>query len=205
MKKIIAAVLFSTASMAAMAAEQGGYIAVDTGPATYNGANFAGSNSNVSFLNPGALHIGGGYHFTPNVGIEAGLVKVGDSTVNTYGIGGSATETLKSSATYLAATGIWAVGNKFDLFGKVGLAGVKMDYTYTGTLFGAPYSVSGSKTNLMFGLGGQYNFNSHFGLRVQYENFGKTDLAFRAGWVAAAATTKSVGLSTVSVGAVFNF
>ncbi len=205
MKRIATALLLSTIAAApAFAANQGGYVAADLGQAVFSGADFAGPNANVSFPNPGTIHLTGGYHFNQNLGLEGGLVAVGDSSVTTIAFGASATETLKTSALYVAAVGILPISSKFDLFGKVGLANTKMDYTSTGTLFNN-LSVSGSKTNVMFGLGGQVNFNQHWGLRVQYENFGKTDLAFPAGWVAATAATKSIGLSTFTVGGIYNF
>lgn len=204
-KTAIVALLSAFVAAPAVAANQGGYVAVDVGPAALSGANFAGVNSNTNFPNPGSLHITGGYHFDMNLGVEGGLVSVGDSTVNSFSGGLSSSETLKTSVWYVAATGTFPISSQFDLFGKLGLARTKMDYTSSGNLFGTNVSTSGSKTNLMIGLGGQYNFSQNWGLRVQYENFGKTDLSFPAGWVAATAATKSVGLSTFTVGGVYNF
>jgi OOP family OmpA-OmpF porin len=205
MKRIATALLLSTVVAApAFAANQGGYVAVDVGQAAFSGADFAGPNSNVNFLNPGTLHLTGGYHFNQNLGLEGGLVANADSSVTTIGFGASSTETLKSSALYVAAVGTLPISSKFDLFGEVGLASTKIDYTSTGNLFGN-LSVSGSKTNVMFGLGGRINFSQHWGMRIKYENFGKTDLAFPAGWLAATATTKSIGLSTFTVGGIYSF
>ncbi len=207
MKTRVFAVALISSVMAApvFAANEGGYVALDAGPAAFSGADFAGPNANFTFPNPGSFHISAGYHFTPNVGVEGGLVTVGNSTVTSIGFGASNTETLETSALYVAATGILPVSSKFDLFAKLGLANTKIDYTSTGNLF-TNLSLSGSKTNLMFGLGGQFNFNRHWGLRVQYENFGKTDLTFPANFLAAGpAQTKSIGLSTFTVGGVFSF
>ncbi len=206
MKKLAAVLLLSAVSAApAFAANPGGYVAIDLGSATFTGANFAGPGSNVAFPNPGSFHITGGYHFDQNLGVEGGIVSVGDSTVNSTVGALSSSETLKTSVWYVAATGTLPLSNEFDLFGKLGLASTKIDYTSSGPLFGA-LSVNGSKTNLMIGLGGQYNFSQNWGLRVQYENFGKTDVTFPANWLAAGpAQTKSIGLSTFTVGGVYNF
>jgi len=202
MKRFAALLFFTVSAVPALAAGQGGYVAIDVGPATFSGADFGAANTGVSYPNPGSFHITGGYHFDQNLGVEGGIVSVGDSTVNTVNLGGS--ETLKTSVWYVAATGTFPVSNQFDLFGKLGLASTKIDYT-TGGLF-TPATFSGSKTNLMFGLGGQYNFNQNWGLRVQYENFGKTDISFPAGWFAIGpGMTKSIGLSTFTVGGVYNF
>ncbi|HEY5993902.1 MAG TPA: outer membrane beta-barrel protein [Gallionellaceae bacterium] len=194
MKKFVTGVMLLAAiSAPAFAANPGGYAAIDLGSATFSGATFGGTGGNLTFPNPGSFHISGGYHFDQNVGVEVGLAGIGDSTINS----GFITETLKSSAFYVAAVGSLPLSSQFDLFGKLGLASTKIDYTSN---FFVP--ASASKGNVMFGLGGQYNFSQQFGLRVQYENFGKVE--FPAGTIF---TNKpvSVGLSTFTVGAVFSF
>jgi len=194
MKKFASALLLSAAiSAPAFAAAPGGYVAVDVGPATFSGANFGGLAGNVTFPNPGSFHIGGGYHFDQNLGVEGGIVAVGDSTINS----GFVSETLKTSSFYVAGVGTLPLSEQFDLFGKLGFASTKIDYTSN---FFIP--ASASKTNLMYGIGGQFNINRNVGIRLQYENFGKVDFAPGAILLG---QTNSVGLSTFTVGAVYNF
>ena len=195
MKKLAGALLLSAASIApAFAADQGGYVAVDLGSATFSGANFGGLSGTLPFPNPGTFQLGGGFRFDQNLGVEGGLVFVGDSTINSSG---GLTETLKTSAIYIAAVGTLPVSDQFDLFGKLGLSSTRVDYS--SNFFPSATTSTG---NLMFGLGGQFNINPNFGIRVQYENFGKAD--FPSGTFLVGQTT-SIGLSTFTVGGVFSF
>lgn len=196
MKKIATALLLSAAiSAPAFAANEGAYVAVDLGQASFSNAN-GGPNGTTAFPNPGSLRIGGGYHFSQYVGVEAGYSIIGDSTINSTITGvGTATETLKTKSLNVAAVGTYPINDMFNVFGKLGLANTKIDYTLTSN-FGATGSASASKTNLMFGLGGQYNINQHFGIRAQYEDFGKVQFA---------GTGPNVGVKVISVGGVYNF
>lgn len=195
MKKIAAALLLSAVSAApALAANPGGYVAADIGSATFSGANFGGPGANLTFPNPGSLHLSGGFRFDQNIGIEGGLVFVGDSTINYIGGG---YETLRTSAIYIAAVGTLPLSSQFDLFGKLGLSSTKIDYI--SNVFA---NATQSTGNVMFGLGGQFNVTPNIGIRVQYENFGKVD--FPAGAIVIGRAT-SIGLSTFTVGGVFSF
>jgi OOP family OmpA-OmpF porin len=81
----------------------------------------------------------------------------------------------------------------FSVFGKLGLANTQIDYTLSSN-FGLSGSGSGSKSNLMFGIGGQYRMNKQLAIRAQYEDFGKVKVG-----------TVDIGVKAVSVGAVFGF
>jgi len=198
MKKLVAALLlFSAAVTPTLAADQGGYVAVDIGRATLSGADFGGNFGNLTFPNPGTIHLDGGYHFDRNFGIEGGLVLNGDSTLNSLQGGVAATETLKTSAVYIAAVGTLPLSDQFDLFGKLGLSSIGVDYS--SNAFG---SLTQSQGNIMYGLGAQVNVSRNIGIRLQYENFGKVD--FPTGTFGLPRTI-SVGLSTVTVGGVFSF
>ncbi len=195
MKKFASAVLLSAIAAApAFAADQGPYVNVDVGQVSYSGANTAG---NPSFANPGAINFGGGYHFNQYIGVEGGYTIIGDSTINYL----NATETLKASALQAAAVGTFPINDKVDLYGKLGLANTKLDYTLTG--FGLNGSGSATSTNVMLGIGGQFNINRHFGIRAQYVNYGKTKFTPTVNGVIQPSV--DVGVSIFSVGGVFNF
>ena len=51
-------------------------------------------------------------------------------------------------------------------------------------------------SNLILGVGVQLNFNPRFGMRLQYEDLGKSK---------ASATDPGAGISRVSIGGVLNF
>lgn len=197
MKRIAVVTLLSAfAASPVFAADQGAYVAVDLGQVSFSGdttAQYGGT-----FLNPSALRIGGGYHLSQYLSVEGGYSIVGDSTVSNAGTtGGTATETIKASSLQVAAVGTYAIDDRFTVFGKLGLANDTADYSCSvsnPSFVCGLSSASGSKTNLMFGLGGQYNINRHFGIRAQYEDLGTVSFA-----------GNSIGIKAISVGGVFNF
>ena len=197
MKKIvITALLTAFVAAPAFAADGGAYVAADLGQALYSNAKVTGGNGE-SYENPGFLRIAGGYHFTRYLGVEAGYSMFRNSTVN-YS---NATTTLKTSVFQVAAVGTYSINHKFDVFGKLGVASISAKESGTGaavTLTG-----SASTTNLMFGLGGQFNFNQHFGIRAQYEDLGKAKYTPTVFGVTQPAANISVAV--FSVGGVYNF
>lgn len=203
MKKIASALLLSAAiSAPAFAANEGGYVNLDLGTASFSNATsqFGGTN----FGNPGSFTIGGGYHFNQNVAVEVGYSIIGDSTINTPTASGNITETLKTSSFQVAAVGTLPINAMFDLYGKLGIASTKIDYTATPPAgfifapgFGTVTSTTGSSTNLMFGIGGQFNINQNFGIRLQYLDLGKVQLS--------AAGAPNIGVKITSIGGVYNF
>ncbi|MFZ2163065.1 MAG: porin family protein [Sideroxyarcus sp.] len=195
MKNTTIAILLSAAFAAPVfAAEQGFFATVDTGQ-----ISFTGDNSSY-FPKPNAITLGGGYHFNQYVGVEAGYSIVGDSTVETIDIGSSSKETMKTRIFQVTAVGTYPINDKFELFGKLGLANDKFEYTYSYSSLGTSNSTttSASKTNLMYGVGGQFNINQRFGIRVQYQDFGKATFPNCTG-------NCDFGATVVSAGAVFNF
>jgi OOP family OmpA-OmpF porin len=193
-KNILALIILSAITAPAFAANEGGYIAIDSGTVSYSNA-LGGPTNTAAFPNPGTVRIGGGYHLSQNLGIEVGYSIIGNSEIATLGAGGY-TETVKSSSYQIAAVGIFPINDTFEVFGKLGMANTKMDYTITGSITS---SASASKTNLMLGLGGQYNINRNFGIRVQYEDFGKVTVP------SSLVRLTDVGVKIVSVGGVYNF
>lgn len=189
-------------AMTSSAWAEGFYVAVDGGVMSYSNTHIL-SFWGVDF-NPGAsITIGGGYNFNKYVGVEAGFTNTGDSTITTSGFINSK-EILKSSAAHLAAVGTFPFNDHFSLFGKLGTANTTVDYSYSST--GTTASASGTKSNMMFGIGGQYNFNKRWGLRVQYIDFGKTRVGpVVSNGVAQAGTTGDIGMAVFSVGGLYNF
>jgi OOP family OmpA-OmpF porin len=181
MKKYALAMLLSAAiSAPAFAANaNSAYLALDYG---------TWSMSNAGVLpNPGVLTLSGGYHFSPNVGAEVGLALVGDSIVNYPG----GQTTYSQSALKFAAVGTLPLAPQFDLFGKLGFNSItgKLSDTFLG-------SSTATTTNVMYGIGGQFNIDNQMGVRVQYENLGKTK---------ASSTATGADVTSLSVGFVLNF
>jgi OmpA-OmpF porin, OOP family len=207
MKKFAAALLLSVVSAApAFAADAGtAYVNLDYSKVNLGSPSLFGLNGTTAFPNPGALRIGGGYNFTPNVAVEAGYSIIGDSTINAsgtaLGLPVSSSETMKTRSFQLAAVGTYSINEQFDVFGKLGLANNKGEYSCSLTVGGTAIpctSVSGSKTSVMYGIGAKYNINKTWGVRLQYEHLGKVDLT-------SGPTTVSFKFSTISVGGVYTF
>jgi len=97
-----------------------------------------------------------GYQFSPNWGMEGQYVYLGKFDTNT----GS----YKPESWGLAGTGTVPLSNKFYLMGKLGAA---FNRTSGGNLGGS------NKTDLLAGVGVGYNINANWGVRAEYENFGK--------------------------------
>ncbi len=194
----LAAALLSTA-MTSSAMAEGFYVAADLGKISYS--NSESQFTTATYANPSSLTIGGGYHINQFVGVEAGYSIIQDSTLTTSFAGASTDETVKSSSLQIAAVGTYSINQMFDVFAKVGLASNTTDYSATCTrcTFGAGIitAQSASKTGLMFGIGGQYNINRQFGIRVQYQDLGTVP--------ALPGNKSDLGLTVFSVGGVFNF
>ncbi len=202
MKKIaLVALLSAVIATPALADNTGSfYGAVDLGSVSFS--NATSQFSNTSFPNPGAFRLAGGYNITPMFAVEAGYAMIGDSKITSVAGAATVTETLKTSSLQVAGVANYAINDAFGVFGKLGFANTKVDYTASvvgGTFVaGVVTAASGSKTNLTFGLGGQYNINKQFAIRAQYEDFGKVT-------VGTGANAGDVGIKMVSVGGVYNF
>ncbi len=175
---------------------EGFFVGGELGGASFSNANIPGQAVGT-YPNPGIISVVGGYRFTPYVGVEAAFSTLGDSTVN-YG---NASTTLKTSVAQVAAVGTVPVSPRFDLFGKLGVAAISADVSGTGAATG--FTASSTTTNLMFGIGGQFNIGRHFSIPVQYQNFGKAK--FTATQFGVAVPASSIGVSAISAGFLYNF
>lgn len=199
-KNILAAALLSALTSTAMA--EGFYGAVDIGQATFKDAcsglqaGFACSDSDT------AIKLGGGYQFTPNVGVEASYGTLGrakGSGIDTSaGFPIAISAEAKFTTLQISATGTFPIANSFSLIGKLGIARTTLDSSATGTALGRTVSssISASSTKFAYGIGAQYDFAKSVGVRAQYENLGE---------VGDANTTGTAKVSLISAGIVFKF
>lgn len=124
----------------------------------------------------GHLRLVGGYDFNKYIGIEAGLSGLG--TYKVQNTAGSTVGTVKASAATLAAKGSYPFPHGFSIFGKLGLASVRTEYTADpGLTF--PMGTDQKSTGLVIAAGGQYNLNDAIGFRlfteiVSYKDDGYT-------------------------------
>ena len=181
MKKVITALLLGAAAAAPSYAQSSGhwYGALDAGTLNMKNTNYA---------DPGSLTVSGGYRFSPNFALEGGLTLVGESTL--YGSGTSTT--LRQSDARFLAVGILPLNQSVELFGKAGLGS---HYARITNNLNGNYNQY-TTANVIFGVGAQFNINTRFGLRLQYESLGKAK---------ATETDSGADLSRVSLGGVLNF
>jgi OOP family OmpA-OmpF porin len=177
------------------------YATADLG--LFNYSNSKSAYDGVALPNPAILRIGGGYRFGQRVSVEAGYSLVGDSILKSTG-SVVLTETVKAAVLHVALVDTYSINGKFDVFGKLGLVSTKLDYSYaSSTTVPASGSGSGTSTNLMFGVGAQYNINKRYSVRAQYEDFGKTKVT--AAYSNGLTLSSDIGVTVISVGGVYNF
>ena len=183
MKHVIAIVLLSAAiATPALASEEGAYLSVDYGTLSMSNAGL--------FNNPGAIDLTGGFRFSKYFALEAGYTIIGDTTITDS----SGSITYAQSAVHASGVFTFPLGESFGLFGKLGMNSVNGKLTGTG-LYNTVNS-SASTTNGTYAVGGQYSFNQHFALKLQYESLGKSK---------AQSTAPGADLTRVSAGMTYSF
>jgi hypothetical protein len=145
---------------------------------------------NTQYADPGSLTVSGGYRFSRHLAAEGGLTAIGDSTLTD----GSGTRTARQGDMRLLAVGYLPLNENLELFGKAGLGLHGARILGTGS-YGSSPTVH-TTSNLILGVGVQLNFNQRFGMRLQYEDLGKSK---------ASATDTGADISRVSIGGVLKF
>ena len=145
-------------ALPAAAQNKGWYIGYNAGQSKYN-FNCSGAGSCDDTAAGYTLFAGVGLH--PNVAVEVGYTDLGKSTF------GSAN--LRAQAWHGSAVGTWWFGSRqqFGAFGRLG--------AYSGELKATVPSTGGETkhgtTNLLYGVGGQWNLSSKFGARLEWMRF----------------------------------
>ncbi len=102
------------------------------------------------------IKVFGGYQFTPIWGVEGQYVYLGEHNTNV----GS----YKPESWSLAGTGTVPLSDKFYLMGKLGASFNRLSGSNLG---------GDDKTDLLVGVGVGYKINTKWGIRAEYEDFGK--------------------------------
>lgn len=157
--------------------------------------------STISDDNKGnAFKLFGGYQFNKNFALEGGYFNLGQFgyTATTIPIpSGSLNGNIKLQGLNLDAVGILPLGDKFSVFGRLGLqyAQAKDSFSSTGSV-ATPTNPNPSKNafNPKAGLGLQYDFTRSLGMRVEAERFRINDAIGNTG-----------DINMYSVGLVYRF
>jgi OOP family OmpA-OmpF porin len=127
----------------------------------------------------------GGYKFHRNFSVEGAYTNLGDFSYNyNAGVAGTASLGYDVDAWSLALVGSLPVWQGLSVLGKIGATRTTAELTLnsaTGPIgaavvaAGIPVGTSAKKrrTDLLWGVGAQYDFAPRFGVRVEYEDYGK--------------------------------
>ena len=96
-----------------------------------------------------AFRLSGGFQFHRHIAAEVGVARLFDK-------GG-----VEVTALEVAAVGSLPLANQFSVFARIGIANIDIE---TG-------AGSRDKTELLLGIGAQYDFTRNLGLRVQWQRY----------------------------------
>jgi len=195
----------------AQAKESGWYLGVGVGGSrtSYSNVDFtltppvAGTTESQNTNRTGAKFFAG-YDFTKNWGIEGGFASLGTPEYK-YGGTVNGQDRFKATSWNLAGKGTLPLGDKFNIFGKLGVSSNRASSS-TATTGGLVQNVSATKTrtDTLAGVGGTYHINSNISVRLEYESYGKFGNAVNH----VVATPGETGRATIglwSVGMVYKF
>lgn len=135
-----------------------------------------------------AFGLAGGYQVNRNFAAELAYVDLGDISysatgtvtdgVNTFDAGVGIDQS--TSGPVFSLLGIAPIGERFTVFARLGIALMSVDGDVSVSLDGVAEndSVSTDRSNLMYGVGGEFAFNERFGVRLgwdRYANVGSDD------------------------------
>jgi OOP family OmpA-OmpF porin len=171
MKKIAIAVLLS-AFVAAPAVAADMYVGVNVGSAKIDSSNLSTTTS---------FALLGGYTFNQYFAAEIAYIDFGSKDYRDPVFGPFS---VKSSAWSISGVGSYPFNEQFSVFGKLGIASTSTDTSGSST----------SKSDLTYGIGGQFNVNKQIGIRLGYDVYKVTDAA-----------SSTFDQKVTSIGAVFKF
>ena len=112
----------------------------------------------------------GGIQFNRNFALEAGYGSFGSHTLKNTGSGPSGDARLGSDMLYGAAKGSYLLGERFSLFGKLGVARTRAQFSG----FDEP---DFTMTRAMVGVGVEYKISSSLALGLEFDNYGSAQTA----------------------------
>ena len=149
-----------------VSAQQGGYVGVGVGSATWDIDFTDDSDTSIKLF--------GGFNLSENFAIEVAYADLGEVSLSVnlppFFV---FTQTLEATALSAALAGQLPLGETFALFGKAGLAFVDAELTTEGTFLGFPISSSESDTgsSVLLGFGLMLTPGETFALRLEFERY----------------------------------
>ena len=150
--------------------------------------------------------LAGGYQVNPYFAAELAYVDLGDTS---YQANGTVTDGVdifdaglgldqSASGPVFSILGIWPIGERFSVFGRVGLALMSVDADVNVSIDGesASDSAGTDRSNMVYGIGGEYSFNRKFGVRIGWDRYAEVGSDELAG---------EVDIDLISLGLRYNF
>lgn len=134
-----------------------------------------------------APRVFGGYRIAPNWGVEFGIAVLGRFKQRFVGASGTAVYNYDASAATAALAASLPLGGGVSLNGRLGVAFTAARLQLASRNGSQPSCDSffdecrSTKTNLFVGVGGQFDINPHWGVRLDYDNYGKFGEQFETG------------------------
>ena len=147
----------------------------DKGPndAVLRSAGATGLNSTVNDTATAAI-IGLGYKFVPQASVEVAYMHVSDYTYKAAFVQGTASDVFSASGIGLNLVGYLPVGEKVNVYGKLGMWSFDVDETATVSAAGfGQAKASSSNTTPMIGVGVEFKLTPQFAIRAEYDHFNK--------------------------------
>jgi OOP family OmpA-OmpF porin len=158
---VILAIALALAPGASAFAEDGFYAGVGVGQATIEI-----DDSDIDFdQDDFGWKAFAGYRFMPYFGVEGGYVDFGEPDDSILGIDVE----VDADGWDLFAVGFWPIGEKWDLFAKLGVIAWSADIK--GSFQGESVSEEEDGADLAYGLGAGWNFSERFSVRGEWEYF----------------------------------
>lgn len=167
--------LLLTAS-AAQAADSGAFFGVGVGDMNTHVDDVYGSNYTFDEGDVG-FKLFGGYKFFPWLSVEGAYIDGGSPEVkDSDGAGASATLGIELQALVADVVLTLPIGERFGLFIKPGFAywSAKTSVDYSDPYISFKDHQDDDGGAFFIGGGGEFNFNEHFGARLEYEYFKAT-------------------------------
>ena len=199
----------------ASAADEGWYIVGFAGGASAQNVSQGGLDQSLNDVfgatsdlddSDTGFGLAGGYQVNPYFAAELAYVDLGDISYQANGTVTNGVDTFdaglgveqSASGPVFSILGIWPVGERFSLFGRLGFALMSVDADASVALDGetASESAGTDRSNMMYGVGGEFSLNRNFGIRLgwdRYAEVGSEDL------------TGDVDIDLFSLGLRYNF
>jgi len=174
-KVLLAAMLGATVmaapavSMAQARGETGWYLGASIGQSQFKDActGFVGVGVSCDDKDT-SFKILGGYQINRNFAAELGYIELGKAKASAPGLSAD----IKANAWELVGIGAWPVANQFSIYGKLGFyrGEAKASASLTGVGSGG---FKETNTDLTYGVGVQYDISREFGIRGEWQRYGK--------------------------------